>query len=364
MEDTTVTTPEAPPPRRLVRVRDDRWFGGVAAGLGRYFDVNPTIYRIVFGALAFAGGAGILLYLAAWLVIPDEGEETSIAEQALRDHRERPALAIGVGLLALAGVLVLSHAAFWPHPGNIWLAALLLGGGLVWWELRQTRPAAAVASGGGAARAADPPSAAASAPSAPPRRPSLFLPVVGLLLAAAGVFGVLEALDVDTVDLRIVLAGAVVLVGVAIAVGAATARAVAGLVGLGLFLLASLVLSLAVNVPFSGGVGDREAHPLSAAEVDRTYRLAVGDLTVDLSDVEIERPTRVTVNVGVGSATVRVPRDASVVLDGHAGVGEVDLLGRSEDGVGVSRRVVEDRPGPALVLSTRIGFGQIEVRRG
>ena len=58
------------PPRRLVRVHDGRWLGGVAAGLGRYFDVNPLVYRIAFGALAFVGGTGVLLYLAAWLVMP------------------------------------------------------------------------------------------------------------------------------------------------------------------------------------------------------------------------------------------------------------------------------------------------------
>jgi len=361
MEDTTVQPPETPPVRRLVRARDGRWFGGVAAGLGRYFDVNPTIYRIVFGALAFAGGAGILLYLAAWLVIPDEGEDASIAEQALRDHRERPGLAIGVGLLAFAGLLILSHAAFWPHPGNIWLAALLLGGGLVWWELRQTRarPAAAVASAG----PAEAPTVVAPAPAAP-RGPSLFLPVVGLLLAAAGVFGVLEAVGVETVDLRIVLAGAVVLVGAAIALGAATSRRVSGLVGLGLILLATLVLSLAIDVPFRGGVGDREWHPTTAAEVDRTYHLAVGQLTLDLSDVTIDRPTRVTVNLGIGEVVVRVPRDASVVLDAHAGAGEVDLLGRTDDGAGASRHVVDDRGGPELVLSARVGLGHVEVRRG
>jgi phage shock protein PspC (stress-responsive transcriptional regulator) len=353
MEDTTVQSPEAAPVRRLVRVRDGRWFGGVAAGLGRYFDVNPALYRIVFGALAVAGGAGILLYLAAWLVIPDEREDASIAEQALRDHRERPGLAIGVGLLAFAALIVLSHAAFWPSPGNLWLAALLGGGGLVWWELRQTRPAAAVAGGG---------SAPAPAPRAP-RGPSLFLPVVGILLATAGVFGVLEALDVETVDLRIVLAGGVILVGAAIALGAATTRRVSGLVGLGLLMLAALALSLAIDVPLRGGVGDRVEHPATASEVDRAYRLAVGQLTLDLRDVDVSEPMRVTVSLGLGEALVYVPRGVPVVLDGHVGAGEVDLLGKTANGVGVDRHVVADGSGPALVVSTRVGMGNVEVRR-
>ena len=51
-------------------------------------------------ALALAGGTGILLYVAAWLVIPDAGEDDSIAATAIKEHRERPWLVIGVGLLA------------------------------------------------------------------------------------------------------------------------------------------------------------------------------------------------------------------------------------------------------------------------
>ena len=60
-------------PRRLTRPREGRWLGGVAAGLAAYFDLSPTIYRIAFVALALAGGTGVLLYIAAWLVIPGGG---------------------------------------------------------------------------------------------------------------------------------------------------------------------------------------------------------------------------------------------------------------------------------------------------
>ena len=74
--ETTETIRET---RRLTRPRDGRWLGGVAAGLGAYFDLSPAIYRIAFVALSLAGGTGILLYIAAWLVIPEEGQADSIA---------------------------------------------------------------------------------------------------------------------------------------------------------------------------------------------------------------------------------------------------------------------------------------------
>src|SRR3954451_14542056 len=102
--ETTETLRE---PRRLVRPRDRRWVGGVSAGLGAYFDLNPAIYRIAFVALALAGGTGVLLYVAAWLVLPDAGEEDSIVATALKRNRDRPSRAVGMALLAFVAILAL-----------------------------------------------------------------------------------------------------------------------------------------------------------------------------------------------------------------------------------------------------------------
>ena len=114
---------------------DGRWLGGVCAGLGRYFDVNPLVYRIAFAALALAGGTGLLLYLAAYLVIPDEHADESIAVEALRTRRDQPWLLLGVGLLGFGALFALSEARFWPGTGNFWLAAVLAGAALVWWHV-------------------------------------------------------------------------------------------------------------------------------------------------------------------------------------------------------------------------------------
>ncbi len=130
---------EIPAPRRLYRAQEGRFVGGVCAGLGRYFDINPTIYRIAFVALALAGGTGVLIYLAAWAVVPDEGSEESFASETLRRHRDHPARLIGAAVLAFAGVLTLSEARFWPSPGNLALALVLLVAGVVWWEIAARR---------------------------------------------------------------------------------------------------------------------------------------------------------------------------------------------------------------------------------
>jgi phage shock protein PspC (stress-responsive transcriptional regulator) len=57
--------------------------GGVAAGIARYLRVDVTVVRIVFAVLAIMGGAGIPLYLAGWLLIPEEGAQQSIASELI-----------------------------------------------------------------------------------------------------------------------------------------------------------------------------------------------------------------------------------------------------------------------------------------
>src|SRR4051794_38490645 len=120
----------------LVRPKDDRWLGGVCVGLGRYFDLNPGLYRIAFAALAFAGGTGVLLYAAAWLVIPEEGQADSIAAAELRKHRDHPNRLLGLALLAAIGLAVLSSIHLWPSPGNFWVVAALAVAALAWWRGR------------------------------------------------------------------------------------------------------------------------------------------------------------------------------------------------------------------------------------
>jgi phage shock protein C len=66
--------------KRLVRSTKGQWVAGVCAGLGESFNVDPNLVRLVFAVLTIFGGAGILIYLAAWIILPEEGEDTSIAQ--------------------------------------------------------------------------------------------------------------------------------------------------------------------------------------------------------------------------------------------------------------------------------------------
>ncbi len=62
---------------------------GVGAGFARYLNVDVTILRIVLAALTVVGGAGVPLYLAGWLLIPEEGREQSIAAAFIQGRQTR-----------------------------------------------------------------------------------------------------------------------------------------------------------------------------------------------------------------------------------------------------------------------------------
>jgi phage shock protein C len=58
--------------KRLMRSTTDRWFGGVCGGLGDYFNIDPTVIRVVFFLLFWFGWGGALVYLVLWIVLPQE----------------------------------------------------------------------------------------------------------------------------------------------------------------------------------------------------------------------------------------------------------------------------------------------------
>ena len=102
MDTTTTTHPqdsnrgtagqEAHTPARsmpLFRPVQDRMVAGVAAGVARYLVVDVTVVRIILAVLTVVGGAGVPLYLAGWLLIPDEGATQSIASELIQSLSAR-----------------------------------------------------------------------------------------------------------------------------------------------------------------------------------------------------------------------------------------------------------------------------------
>jgi phage shock protein PspC (stress-responsive transcriptional regulator) len=70
--------------KRLLRPRNGRMAAGVCAGLAAYFGVDVNLVRLGFGVITVFYGLGILIYLIAWAVLPEEGEDNSILESFVK----------------------------------------------------------------------------------------------------------------------------------------------------------------------------------------------------------------------------------------------------------------------------------------
>lgn len=144
---------------RLHRPRD-RMVAGVCTGLARHFDVDPLVLRVAFGVLAFFGGAGILLYGALWLLLPDEGQERAPVHL---DERTRAAVLVCVAVLAAFALVGDSWGLYW-FPS--WPLAVIA---VVVWVLYSRRPP--VTGQAGAWSPAATPGAAPAAGTPPPGTP-------------------------------------------------------------------------------------------------------------------------------------------------------------------------------------------------
>jgi len=111
-------------PRKLTRDAQHAVLAGVAAGFGRYLDVDPVLARLGFVLLAFVNGLGVLVYLAGWALMP-KGDAAGVsatagnplkaeADQKARADAASAQLAIG-SVLVVAGALLLAHNLGWLH---------------------------------------------------------------------------------------------------------------------------------------------------------------------------------------------------------------------------------------------------------
>jgi phage shock protein PspC (stress-responsive transcriptional regulator) len=338
MNETTErpTEPLPPGPKRLTRSRDDRVVGGVCGGMGRYFNVDPLFFRIGAVALAFVGGAGLLLYLAALVLVPSEDQPTG---QPAKEQRNRGLLivAIVVGLIVafpflFGGGLVLAAI-------GIPLAVLVATGVLVWWLVSGEGPA------GDAGDIA--------------RRAALGVGVL-IVCAVIAILGVF----VTAVGPGWLIPAFVVLAGVAI-VGTAFVRPLRWLVLPAITLALAGGFVAAADIHADGGISNREYRPASTVDMRDKYELGIGQLVVDLRDTDLPAgDVPLKLDVGIGEARLIVPDDVCVATDGEVGVGDVSLFGRNHGGVDVDYEDLPDAPAGAtrLLLKGNVGLGQLVVR--
>jgi phage shock protein PspC (stress-responsive transcriptional regulator) len=328
--------PETPPagePRRLTRSGSDAVIGGVAGGLGRYFGIDPILFRIGFVVLTFIGAVGVLAYLILLAFVPSDGSErTSGASKALA-----VAGAVVLGCLLVA---FLSPPLFVFGPGLLIIGLIGLAGVLLWRALGGSVSGDPARTIGRIALAA--------------------LVGVAILGAAVGV-GLAAALGGGVVIAILAVVTGLALIGTAFVGGARW------LIVPALALVLPLGIVSAAGIDLNGGVGDRDYRPTTAAQVRDHYELGIGSLIVDLRDVDLpkDETTNLAVDVGLGEAVLYVPSDACVSSNVQIGVGGSDVLDRDNDGVDVT--YADDAPAPAgrpkLHIDADVGLGVVEVVR-
>ncbi|HLF42530.1 MAG TPA: PspC domain-containing protein [Acidimicrobiia bacterium] len=119
------------PQARLRRSTEDRVIAGVCGGLGRYFNTDPLWFRLGFVVVTVAGGAGILIYLISWLIIPQARPGETLAVRHAENRAQGPIVAgvalIGIGLVLLVNTLVpWFDRVMWP------VAVIAAGAGMLY----------------------------------------------------------------------------------------------------------------------------------------------------------------------------------------------------------------------------------------
>ena len=123
----TTTTTDV---RRGRRSRQDRVIGGVCGGLAQYLQVDPVLLRIAAVALALSGGAGVVAYIVAWILIPEAtGPEPAPSERV--ENRHGLAVAAGAALVAVGGLLLLNQVVPWFNAAIVWPIMVVIVGALV-----------------------------------------------------------------------------------------------------------------------------------------------------------------------------------------------------------------------------------------
>ncbi|MEU2074113.1 PspC domain-containing protein [Streptomyces sp. NPDC013489] len=386
---------EAPPPaeavsaRPLRRSRGSKVVGGVCGGLGRYFDLDPVIFRVVVGVLAVPGGLGLIFYGFAWLLVPVEGEDENEGRRLLTGRVSGGTLAAVLMALVGCGVfLSMLHSG--SMLGSALLVAFALSSAAVWSRHRQagaveaegradaataSRPVAEAPPETKAPPLAEFPSwwrdpivkdgstgkvavgylwgpqgivdqdglvdgdvpkpgarwKAGSAPGRPKpsirRSPFSIGGLVYLLAMVAAVIGTSLTWESEPLgtSLQTGLVAALAVFGLGLVVSSFLGRTGFGTVFLTVVTAGLLSLTTAVPGQITTEWIRETWKPASVAAVQARYELGTGVGTLDLSALAVPAGTTVSSSIEVGAGQLRVIVPKNAVVKLHAQVGLGDL---------------------------------------
>ena len=391
MADSTDTQKRAemnrPTDGRMVRPQRGRVVAGVALAVANRLGMSSGAVRLVWFILAFFGGFGLLLYIAGWLLIPEEGTRRSIAEDVVGRLGDATTW-LGVGLIVIAGVSLITMLG-WVRADLAWAVALLAVGVLMYRghlgltfgpgdgnsggangtavleadradvDLDEPLDAGAGTDAGGDLPAD--PRDVVDEPAPRPRRERSILGRLtwGTVFVALGVMAILDTSDLIQPGFSHYMAVAVGIVGIGLLVGSVFGRS-RGLIFAGIVLVPIMLVSSVVTARFEGGWGDPVFRPATLQEVDNHYTLTGGDMEIDLRNLEIEGALEIEGDLGFGRLLVVVPEGVGLDLTAHVGFGDLIVFGDHNGGIDVDRSIRLDGEG-LLELDLDVGFGALEI---
>ncbi|MCW2941701.1 MAG: phage shock protein PspC [Actinomycetia bacterium] len=424
-EETIVPQDDPPPGRRLVRAGNGRLIAGVCGGLGAWTGIDPVIFRVVFAVLALSQGQGILLYIAAALLMaPDDGRPAPAENLFKRRFDGEAVLAIlatllgvsmmwslagGLAGLVLSGpvtaftvlalaLLVAQHRGvnllhelrglpqrFQGHPQEPGLGPQAgrsrtepLAEGMIDLAGLSGTPSTPYEPGARERAAYEPAFGPGEWPEYHPYQPkrtprprsALFRIVFPLALLAGAVTVPFTSRHPWDVRTEIALATALAIVALGLFIGAWRGRT-GGLMAIGTLLSLSLITTSAVGDLTPGGrVGHVIWRPVDVTTSEQTYKLTAGDARLDLTALRLRPGQRIQVRaeLGIGQLLITVPRAARVELNATVTLGDLSVDQQTIGGprVRVTRILLPEVPQkqpPVIELTVRGRAGDVEVNR-
>ncbi len=390
------------------RRRDDRKLGGVAAAIGRRYAIDPVLVRVAFVVATLFSGAGVLLYLLGWLLLPAEGDQASATESLLgRGHSSTSPV---LTLLLILLLFLASSVVFGGSASGVLALAVAVGGLVLLHRSRaglgegqrlsgpegtagpEATPGEAQGTPvpnspgtnieAGRTDQPDPPAwdplgvapfawdlpepSSGPAPDVPPARKhrSKITPVtLGIALLTGGIALAFWP-GLPAAHLAALLLG---VVGLGLVAGSLLQG------GRGLILIAvplALLTWILQAAPVSSfKIGDGRWSPATATQVQPRYEVTLGNGRLDLSGLQLTQGEIVTtsVAVGMGQARIILPPNIDAQVSCQAQIGDVDCLGARDSGIPSRENATDnglDGPGGGrLILDVHAGVGNIDVER-
>lgn len=402
MEQTDKTTTESSEWQQrtgqLVRPMQGRMLAGVAKGVADNFGIAEWIPRVFFVVTAFFGGFGVVLYAAGWAFIRSEDETESAAERFFSGASTSRSW-IGIGLMVIAGIIVLSN--FTILSGEVvWAAALLVVGLLLYLGylpggtpkdaqpaeskegVQRMTPADTITAETKEAPSGDSPAGGSTPPPTPtppppptppdlppakPRESSMLGRLtIGVMLLGLGALALLDNIDAVPIDAdpRHYLALAVTVLGVGLLVGSFAGRA-RWLILVGVILVPTLIFSPAFEYDWEARNFDLEDTPITFADVEAEYAIDIGEMVIDLRELPWDgEEIRIEAAVDAGNLRIYIPEGVGIVGEASVDVGRVAEPGRSSGGLG-DPTLTWDSEGAlgTVLLDAHVDIGNIDIRR-